>query len=153
MAFAFIMKYVLPFLVVGFLVWKFWLKAAIQMAKNQKEQRPTLAKAKKLHEENQQPLTTPKKSGKKVKQMYSEDWMGLKPDGNPVQITHSALMEWAYNNELQITVGWSHHFTMPENENSKLSGTRLVRGDVVEEARKQGWNDLADKLEEFTKAV
>lgn len=73
-----------------------------------------------------------------------ELWMGLSRDGEPRQITHAELMQWAYRNEQQFTVGWSNHYTDPK-------GTRLVRGDHVAEARKQGWNDLADRLEQHFK--
>lgn len=69
-------------------------------------------------------------------------WMGLSPNGNPIQISHEDLMVWAYRNEKQFLVGWSKSFTDDK-------GNRLVRGDHVAEARKAGWHDIADQLDAF----
>lgn len=73
---------------------------------------------------------------------HEDTWMGLTKDGKPVQISHEDLMVWAYKNDMQFTIGWSHSATIQ-------NGTRLVRGNHIEEARKAGWNDLADQLEAF----
>lgn len=71
-----------------------------------------------------------------------EKWYGLDAEGNEIQISHHKLMDWAYDNDLQITVGWSHDL--------ELNGKRVVRGPkMIERARLRGWNDLADKLEKF----
>jgi hypothetical protein len=72
--------------------------------------------------------------------MSTDTWMGLSRDGSKLQISHTALMDWAYKNDKQFTVGWSHRFT-------DSNGNRLVRGDYVEEAKAAGWNDLAEMLE------
>jgi hypothetical protein len=72
--------------------------------------------------------------------MSANTWMGLSRDGRKLQISHTALMDWAYKNDKQFTVGWSHRFT-------DSNGNRLVRGDYVEEAKAAGWNDLAEMLE------
>lgn len=72
----------------------------------------------------------------------NEAWMGLDGDGNPVQILHVDLMAWARRNGEVFTVGWSRSYTDPK-------GRRLVRGDHVSEARKAGWDDLAERLEAF----
>jgi hypothetical protein len=72
----------------------------------------------------------------------TETWYGLAPDGTELQIEHAKLMEWAFDNEKQFTVGWSHRF--------ELKGQRLVRGPkMIETARSAGWDDLADKLQSF----
>lgn len=75
----------------------------------------------------------------------AEYWLGLDKDGNQISISHSKLMEWAFDNDKQFTIGWSNSIEMDD-------GKRLVRGpDKVNEARKKGWNDLADMLEKFLK--
>ena len=70
--------------------------------------------------------------------MNRDMWMGLKDDGTQIQISHSRLMDWAYRNDKQITVGWGHSFQHEDQ--------RLVRGEYVKEALKSGWDDLAQML-------
>lgn len=74
------------------------------------------------------------------------DWYGLTPQGKQIQITGADMANWAFDNELQISVGWSDHFTMPEREGSRLSGARLVRGFEPEIAERVGWKDIATMM-------
>lgn len=72
-----------------------------------------------------------------------QDWYGLSKAGNQRKLTATQMSDWAFDNEMQFSIGWSNHVMMPD-------GTRMVRGktvaDAVEAARSQGWNDLADML-------
>lgn len=72
----------------------------------------------------------------------TETWYGLAPDGSKVMIQHLDFMEWAFRNEKQFSVGWSHTYVQ--------NGKRLVRGPkMIATARAEGWNDLADQLASF----
>ena len=69
-------------------------------------------------------------------------WYGLDENGGELMIDHGKLMDWAFGNDLQFTVGWSHKF--------ERKCERLVRGPkMLSVARAAGWNDIADKLKEF----
>lgn len=73
----------------------------------------------------------------------TETWYGLGPNGEEKMIEHSKMMDWAFDNDMQLTVGWSHAFKMED-------GTRWVRGTkMLEQAKLKGWQDLADKLQSF----
>lgn len=72
-------------------------------------------------------------------------WRGLDKQGQQIEITHAKLMDWAYENEEQFSIGWGNTFTMP-------SGGRLVRfragnvSDAIAAAESQGWNDIAELI-------
>ena len=54
-------------------------------------------------------------------------WYGLSLNGEEQAISHDKLMEWAYDNNFQFTVGWTHTCV--------IRGVRLVRGPkMLEEA-------------------
>lgn len=62
-------------------------------------------------------------------------WYGITAGGRKVHITHEVLMRWAYGNEQQFNVGWSHAVEMPD-------GTRLARSKQA--ALLKGWKDVAE---------
>lgn len=68
-------------------------------------------------------------------------WYGVNCRGGRVSISHSNLMEWATRNNMQFQVGWGTTVV--------IDTLRLVRGGDPTEARKAGWDDVADSLESF----
>lgn len=82
-------------------------------------------------------------------------WNGLATDGSPVGMDHGKLMEWAWKNDMQITIGWRCDFTFPDDKvnDPLLKGARMVRTgpdrptfEVA--ARLAGWEDMAEKFKE-----
>lgn len=72
------------------------------------------------------------------------DWYGLDANGNQIQCTHAAAVDWAERNDKQVTVGWGTAFQTE-------SGARYIRGINPEAARRVGWEDIAVMMESFTR--
>lgn len=67
MVFALIMKWVLPILVLLFILWLVWPKAAVKLEQNEKQRKPVIAKATKLKEDNLNDSGTQQKLSKRNK--------------------------------------------------------------------------------------
>lgn len=79
------------------------------------------------------------------REAYAEYWMGLDRDGNDIGIHHNKLLVWAaeFGRDGEIENIQKHNNWIDPD------GGRLVRGKHIAEARKMGWDDIADLLEEF----
>lgn len=81
-------------------------------------------------------------------------WNGIAKDGTQIGMDHGELMvEWAYRNDMQITIGWRCDFVFPDDKvtSPQLKGARMVRKGpdrptYEAAARMAGWHDLADKF-------
>lgn len=74
---------------------------------------------------------------------YAEYWMGVDAEGGDIGIHHNKLMLWA------AVHGRDDDLENIEANNNWIDpqGARLVRGKHIAEARKMGWDDIADMLE------
>ena len=72
-------------------------------------------------------------------------WYGLTPDGEQIGVEHSAMMEWAFNHDCQISVGWSHDMTVGVGcpaMNKIPTGTRFAR--TLQACVNKEWWDIAE---------
>ena len=75
---------------------------------------------------------------------FADYWMGLDTEGNDIGIRHDKLLVWASLHKPEAVDDIVKHKNWIDPD-----GGRMVRGNHVAEARKMGWDDLADMLDAF----